>query len=183
MIWTSCKEKDYISFICINPIINKYLLCLSPNKKNIKHNNIFTENNDTRYVSIKVNHTPSLSDIKSILLNLQHEYDNGDEVNGFYLNGTKCWFDKATRVGLVNAINLQKTLGKTTYTVWFNNTSLELDVNKALTLLANIEDYAGKCYNVTQKHITEIDNLATVDEALVYDITADYPEMLNIELE
>lgn len=183
MKWLYCNSKDFKSIICTNLYKDTYNLCLSPNNKFniVEYPNLPI--NDLRYLLINVNYKLTLDDIKKYLISLQQEYDNSSEVNSFYLNGTKCWFDKATRVGLVNAINLQKTLGKNTYTVWFNNTFLELDVDKALILLANIEDYAGKCYNVTQKHITEIDNLATVDEALVYDITAGYPEMLNIEIE
>lgn len=45
-----------------------------------------------------------------------------------------------------------------------------------------IENYAGICYNVTQKHITEIKKLTSIEECLNYDITAGYPAILNITL-
>lgn len=180
MRWFNIKKSELVGLECINPKKDKYILRLTPNSKNIVKDRIDTS--DTRIVSIIVNNKPTITDIKKQLLYLQSEYDNSYEVNSFYIDGKRTWFDKATRVGLVNAINLQKELGNTTYTVWFNNVSIELDIARAVKLLATIENYAGICYNVTQKHITEIKNLSSIEECLNYDITADYPAMLNITL-
>lgn len=181
MEWYNCKKEDLIGLQCTNPYNGKHVLRLSPNSKNLELDE--NDDSDARYLLIKVNNLPSIVDIKNYLLSLQHEYDNCSEVNGFYINGTKCWFDKATRVGLVNAINLQKQLGNDTYKVWFGNNIVELEIDRALTLLANIENYASECYNITQQHITEINNLSTLDDYLNYDITAGYPAMLNITLD
>ena len=60
--------------------------------------------------------------------------------------------------------------------------SIELDINRALNILAMIENYASTCYNVTQKHINEIKKLSSIEECLNYDITANYPTILNITL-
>ena len=64
----------------------------------------------------------------------------------------------------------------------FDNISIELDINNSLNILAMIENYASICYNVTQKHINEIKKLSSIEECLNYDITADYPTILNITL-
>lgn len=180
MRWINCKQNEFISLELINPKTDKYIIRLSPNTKNIQLSE--NETADIRFTLIVVNNRPTVSDIKSQLLSLQKEYDKSVEVNSFYIDGKRTWFDKSTRVGLANAINLQKELGNTTYTVWFNNVSINLDIARALKLLATIENYAGICYNVTQKHITEINNLSSIEECLNYDITAGYPAILNITL-
>ena len=180
MRWFNIKRNELIGLELINPIKDKYILRLSPNNKNIIKDEYNTS--DTRYVSIIVNNRPTIIDIKKELLSLQKEYDNSSEVNSFYIDRKQIWFDKATRVGIVNAINLQKELGNNTYTIWFDNISIELDINRALNILAMIENYASNCYNVTQKHINEIKKLSSIEECLNYDITAGYPTILNITL-
>lgn len=180
MEWTHIKKSELNSIECINPYKGRYIIRLSPNSKNIPKDeeNIY----DTRITSIIVNNKPNLYDIKKELLSLQKEYDNSIEVNSFYIDRKRIWFDKATRVGIANAINLQKELGNNTYTIWFDNISIELDINRALNTLAMIENYASICYNVTQKHINEIKKLSSIEECLNYDITANYPTILNITL-
>ena len=180
MRWFNIKRNELIGIELINPIKDKYIIRLSPNNKNIIKDEYDTS--DTRYVSIIVNNRPTIADIKKELLSLQKEYDNSSEVNSFYIDGKRIWFDKATRVGIVNAINLQKEFGNNTYIIWFDNISAELDINRALNILAMIENYASICYNVTQKHINEIKKLSSIEECLNYDITADYPTILNITL-
>ena len=39
-------------------------------------------------------------------------YDNSNKVNCFYLGEQPMWFDKATRVGLVNSLNIEKAAGR-----------------------------------------------------------------------
>ena len=180
MRWFNIKRNELIEIELINPIKDKYIIRLSPNNKNIIKNEYDTS--DTRYVSIIVNNRPTIADIKKELLSLQKEYDNSSEVNSFYIDEKRIWFDKATRVGIVNAINLQKELGNNTYTIWFDNVSIELDINRALNILAMIENYASTCYNITQIHISEIKKLSSIEECLNYDITANYPTILNITL-
>ena len=166
MEWTYIKKSELNSIECINPYKGRYIIRLSPNSKNIPKDeeNIY----DTRITSIIVNNKPNLYDIKKELLSLQKEYDNSSEVNSFYINGKRIWFDKVTRVGIVNAINLQKELGNNTYTIWFDNMSIELDINRALNILAMIENYASTCYNVTQKHINEIKKLNNLKSDTIY---------------
>lgn len=180
MRWFNIKRNELIGIELINSIKDKYIIRLSPNNKNIIKDEYDTS--DTRYVSIIVNNKPNITDIKKELLSLQKEYDNSSEVNSFYINGKRVWFDKVTRVGIVNAINLQKEFSNNTYTIWFDNMSIELDINRALNILAMIENYASNCYNVTQKHINEIKKLSSIEECLNYDITANYPTILNITL-
>ena len=114
---------------------------------------------------------------------MQAEYDNSAEVNSFYLNGKRVWLDKATRVGLVNSLNLEKSTGKTDTILWFNNVSTTIDINKALQLLSIVEMYAKECYNNTHRHYSDIAKLETLEACLSFDITSGYPNILKIETE
>lgn len=181
MRWINIKNEELVGLECINPKNDRHILRLSPNSKNMIQDE--QDNNDTRIVSIIVNNKPSIDDIKKYLLSLQEEYDNSAEVNSFYLNGKRAWLDKATRVGLVNSLTMQKNSGLTETTLWLDKTFINIDIDKALTLLATIELYAMACYNNTHLHYAEISKLTTIDELVAYDITAGYPEQLNIETE
>ena len=100
----------------------------------------------------------------------------------FILNNKKVWLDKDTRIGLFNLLNIEKASNTETITLWFNSMSVEMDVNKAISLLTTVEKYAKQCYDNTQKHYIEIVQLNSIEACLQYDITAGYPSILNINL-
>lgn len=83
-------------------------------------------------------------DIKNNLLSLQKEYDSSVEVNSFILNNERIWLDEATRVGLFNSLNLEKSNGISVTTLWFNTMSVKISVDKTLTLLTVVERYMLK---------------------------------------
>ena len=180
MRWFNCKKEELVSLECINVKTDKHLLRLSPNRN-------FTpegENkDDIRFIPIYVNNKPNVKEIKELLLSLQTEYDNSAEVNSFYLNGKRVWLDKATRVGLINSLNLEKSTGKTNTILWFNNISITIDIDKALQLLSIVEMYAKECYNNTHQHYSNIVKLETLEACLSFDITSGYPNILKIETE
>ena len=180
MRWINIKRKELVGLECINPKNDRHILRLSPNSKNMIQDE--QDNNDIRIVSIIVNNKPSIDDIKKHLLSLQKEYDSSFEVNCFILGGKKVWLDKDTRVGLFNLLNIEKTSNTEITTLWFNNTSIEIQIDKAIALLTMIEKYAKQCYDNTQKHYVEINQLESIEDCLQYDITAGYPDILNITL-
>ena len=180
MRWFESKKEDFVGLECVNAKTGKHLLRLSPNSNFISEGE---QQNDIRFISIFVNNYPSVKEIKSILLSLQEEYDNSAEVNSFYLNGKRVWFDKATRVGLINSLNLEKSTGKTDTILWFNNVSITIDIDKALQLLSIVEMYAKECYNNTHQHYSDIAKLETIEDCLSFDITSGYPNILKIETE
>lgn len=180
MRWFNCKKEEFVNLECINVKTDKHILRLSPNEN-------FTPEGESkdniRFIPIYVNNKPNIKEIKDLLLSLQAEYDNSAEVNSFYLNGKRVWLDKATRVGLVNSLNLEKSTGKTDTILWFNNISININIDKALQLLAVVEMYAKECYNNTHQHMYDISKLETIEECLKFDITKNYPQKLNIEIE
>lgn len=106
------------------------------------------------------------------------KYDTSSAVNSFTFKGQSIWIDKATRVGLVNSITIEKNAGKETTTLWFNNEEFTIPVDMALYMLSAIELYALECYNITARHKAEVSKLEDIDSINNYDITADYPQKL-----
>lgn len=109
-------------------------------------------------------------------------YDTSDKVNGFRLNGSVVWLDKATRVGLMNSTNIAKAMGSKTTTLWLGENKLEVDCDKAIGLLSALEMYALECFNVTASHKAEVGDMADIDKVLAYDVTAGYPKQLEMEV-
>ena len=179
MRWFNCKKEEFVSLECINAKTDKHIIRLSPNGNFIPEGK---SKDDIRFIPIYINNKPNVKEIKKLLLSLQTEYDNSAEVNSFYLNGKRVWLDKATRVGLFNILNIEKASNTETTTLWFSNTSIEIQVDKAIALLTTVEKYAKQCYDNTQKHYVEINQLESIEDCLQYDITEDYPDILNITL-
>ena len=110
------------------------------------------------------------------------KYDTSPSVNGFMLNGQRVWLDKATRVGLMNSTSIAKAIGKKTTTLWFGVMQIEVDCDKAIQLLSELEMYALKCFNVTATHKKAVAELNTVEKVFEYDYTKGYPEKLRYDI-
>lgn len=109
-------------------------------------------------------------------------YDKSSAVNGFYLNGTVVWLDKATRVGLMNSTSITKAMGQPTTTLWLGESKMEVPCDTAIQLLSALEMYALECFNVTAAHKVAVSELTTIEEVEKYDITAGYPAQLRMEV-
>lgn len=107
-------------------------------------------------------------------------YDTSDAVNCFYLNGIPMWLDKATRVGLVNAIESTELLGGTSITFWYDTVSYTIPLQFARQLLATLEVYALECFNVTANHKKIVKSMTKDIEN--YDYTIGYPEKLQFNI-
>lgn len=105
-------------------------------------------------------------------------YDTSDAVNGFTYQGQTMWIDKATRVGLVNAVDSAILLGKETITFGIGGISVTLPCDVAKAMLAQLELYALECYNVTLAHKNAVAELSNVADVEAYDITVGYPKKL-----
>ena len=110
------------------------------------------------------------------------DYDVSADVNSFFLNGLQVWLDKATRVGLMNSLNIEKTAGKETSTLWFGNIKLNVNTDAAIQMLSSLELYALACYNKTAEHKVNIENMTSVEDVKNYDFTEGYPDKLNFNV-
>ena len=109
-------------------------------------------------------------------------YDASMDVNSFFLNGLQVWLDKSTRVGLMNSLNIEKTSGKETSTLWFGNIKLDINTEAAIQMLSALELYALKCYNKTAEHKVNIENMTSVEDIVNYNFTEGYPDKLNFSI-
>jgi hypothetical protein len=117
--------------------------------------------------------------MRTALLHNIETYDTSVAVNSFMLQGKEMWLPKETRVGLVNSITIEKAAGKETTVLWFDGEKYELPVDTALQTLSALELYALDCYNVTAAHKAAVSALASVEDIVAYDYTANYPSKLN----
>lgn len=118
---------------------------------------------------------------EKVIANIE-AHDKSDAVNSFTLAGRQMWLDKETRVGLVNSINIEKSAGKETTSLWFDAVQYEIPIDAALQMLAALELYALDCYNITQAHIASVKLLDDMGTLEAYDYTAGYPDKLVFNL-
>lgn len=106
-------------------------------------------------------------------------YDSSEEVNQFTVQGKKVWLDKATRAGLMLRFQAEQAIGRLTTTLWYEGIMFDLPIANAMQMLLAIEVYASGCYDNTQRHLAEVDELETKEEIEAYDYRVGYPEKLE----
>lgn len=106
-------------------------------------------------------------------------YDASEEINIFYIQQMPLWLDKLTRSGLILRFQAEKEIGIEKTTLWYNGLPFELAIDDAIKMLYSIERYASKCYDNTQKHLSNINNLTTVEKINKYNYQSGYPEKLQ----
>lgn len=123
-----------------------------------------------------------LNDAKQKKIALIKDYDKGQGVNSFAINGTLVWLDKATRVGLINSLQIEKAASREKGTLWFDNTPYEMPIDDALKMLTVLELYAVECNNTTQRHIVNIQNEKDLNRVHNYNYTKGYPQRLYFKV-
>lgn len=166
------KISDYISWY-------SDLMRKSPESFEIKeHRDLVNKVTDAYYDFCGI----TLDQAKERVLRQITDFDSSDEVNCFYVNGEAMWADKATRVGLMNSVGIEKQSGKALSTLWFNDKSITVSCEVALAFLSQVELYAVECYNKTAEHKALIKSLTDIDEILGYNYKEGYPEKLSITI-
>lgn len=122
------------------------------------------------------------AEVKKEVLGNISAFDTSSAVNGFYYGDRELWIDKATRVGLVNAVNAAIALGEENITFGIQGISVTLPCQQALQMLYALEKYALACYNVTLQHQNTVDALEAIEDLRAYDYTTGYPEKLHFEV-
>ena len=121
----------------------------------------------------------TIEDVKAHKRREIEHYDQSEEVNCFYVNDMPIWLDKATRSGLMLRFQAEIASGLTETTLWYEGIEFPLVTEQAVKMLYAIELYASKCYDVTQKHLAEVNKLETKEDVWNYDYRVDYPEKLK----
>lgn len=120
--------------------------------------------------------------LKQEKVKLIKNYDVSVAINGFTINGIRVWLDKATRAFLMSRLQAEKQLGKEITCIWYKEHNFEMPVDKAIEILYQLEVYASECYDTTQRHIVNVQNLDNVEDVNNYDYKTDYPKMLSFNI-
>ena len=128
---------------------------------------------------ILVEYEYDIEEVRKMKISEIQIFDKSTDVNSFKIEGESVWLDKSTRVGLFNSISIEKNVGKTHTTLWYDAVKYVIPIPDALSMLNEIEMYALNCYNVTQSHIAAVNALNTIDDVKSYDYTVGYPPKLN----
>lgn len=108
-------------------------------------------------------------------------YHDSNDVKGFSINGEAHSVDTETlnkmtfRVIAESAMNINKT------TLWFNGKAYNFKTKDAMDLLYQLQIYFGNCFDVTNEHKSNIDNLESNEEVNGYDYRSGYPQKVNID--
>lgn len=123
----------------------------------------------------------TLEAMKTILASQVVERDSSSSVNVFFMSGWGAmWLDREMRMVVQRRLEAEKAIGKKVTTLWYGEEMFELEVDKALSMINQLEIYASECYDATQKHLQRISQIETIDQALYYDIKQGYPNYLYL---
>lgn len=103
-------------------------------------------------------------------------YDSSKEINGFNYKDQEYWFDKNTRVSLMNLLNCTKD----NVEFVLGDDVVSLSKTNAKKFLSDLEIYASKCYINTKKHLANIKNIKSIEELINYDYTTGYPDKITL---
>ena len=71
---------------------------------------------------ILIVHEVTVEEVRAQKLNELRLYDSSEAVNQFSIDNVSGWWNKATRVGLMNSIAIEKASGRTETNIWLDNT-------------------------------------------------------------
>lgn len=129
--------------------------------------------------NIKNGNYQTLQNIKKSKIEEVIAYDSSSAINEFFIDGIPVWLDKTTRIGLKLKFESEKALNYETTELWYGNNQFTLSIFEAIPMLYAIEVYASQCYNNTQRHLANINNLKSIEEIESYDFKQGYPEKLR----
>lgn len=127
-------------------------------------------------------HVVTLEDVRRAKMAEIAAHDTSTAVNSFCVNGVDMWLDKQTRSSIAIMLAAEQTAGGESTTFWTTGKPLvgvALPISFARQMVAQVEVYAKKVYDVTQQHRAAVCNLADVDAVAAYDHTAGYPPKLT----
>lgn len=169
------------NFYGLNIIKEKYEITVYENKQLI--NNPSEELLEKHGWRIYAKDEKELLEIhkKEVIKNINN-YDVSSYINGFIINDIQMWFDKGTRASLMLRLQAEKQLGKTDTYIWYKEHNFEMPIDKAIEILYQLEVYASECYDTTQRHIVNVQNLDNVEDVKNYEYKVNYPRILTFTI-
>lgn len=119
-------------------------------------------------------------------------YDKSEAVNHFRIKAVFAdvtgeyitWFSAEKRNQLKQGVEAWKEAGNNTYSLDLREYGVRIEAlcDELLEMIAAVERYAVKTYNITSEHIALINKLDSIETLAGYDVKKDYPEELTFEL-
>lgn len=104
------------------------------------------------------------------------EYDKSIYVNSFYYNNKQYWLNKDTRIGLFRLTDS----GAEKITLRLGDLYVDIGADQLKDFLNQLEVYAGKCFSVTAKHLSELKQVQKLEDLVNYDYTTGYPDKITL---
>lgn len=114
------------------------------------------------------------------------KHDQSESVNGFNVvkdgNTVTAWLTKEERANYRSSIEAAELAGIDTLHLFIADMPIELGVQTAKMMLAQIQLYADQCYIVTKQHKAEVMAMDNGTEIMNYDVTVGYPTRLTFTI-
>lgn len=169
------KLVDGVKVYATNRVVIGDRVCFNPTKEQLLEAGFVEEE------AVKPSAEELLKRAKELKLAEIAEYDAGEAVNSFSLDGMPLWLTQDVRLSVMNSTNVRKALGLKETTLWVKGVKLVLPCDVAIGLLCQLEDYALSCFDVTEGHKAAVRKLKTVDEVSAYDYKKGYPAKLELK--
>ena len=124
-----------------------------------------------------------MSSWKSVLSAQSSGFYNSNHVKRFYLNDIQLWFDSNKRASLINSISIKKKYKERTTCLWYGGLNVNIDIDRALDYLCQLEIYSSDCFHVISNHLVTIAKIDSLEDLMSYNIRSDYPEVLRFRAE
>jgi len=134
--------------------------------------------------TITISWTEDLEATRQYVLHEIESFDTSSAVNEFVINGIGMWLDGDTeRPKLRGAVQTYLDKGLGDYPLCVEGVGvIPVAPTKLLSMLADIEVYAIKCFTKTFEHKEAVSALTTCEELVNYNYTEGYPEKLHFEI-
>ena len=124
----------------------------------------------------------TLDDVKEEKIKELREYDKSEAVNQFYYGDIADWVQLELRNNIKNnSIPSQEDEGMTEMYVSLGKVAGVFPIDIIKEMLQALENYAYKCWVVTDKHVRAISQLESIEEVANYDYKTGYPEKIRFE--
>jgi hypothetical protein len=127
-------------------------------------------------------HVQTIEDVLNEKIEQIEIYNVSENVDRFYINDMPMWLNRELRNSLMSRFNAEKSKGIEITNIWYNGINFVLSVDMAISMLLDLEIYASKCFDNTQRHLYNVTQLQTIEDINNYDYTVDYPEKLKLTI-
>lgn len=107
-----------------------------------------------------------------------NQYDKSEKVNDFTINGIHIWLDHDLRGKVKENLETCQQLGEADTILRFGGLEFPITLEEGWKMYYSVLKYARDCWNNTESHLANINQIQTVEDIINYDYTIGYPMKL-----